>query len=120
MRSFHELNGALMVLMHKLVEASTIKDFRPISLIHYLGKLVLKILVVRLAPRLPELIHHRQSAFVKGRYIQDNFRYVHAAARLLHTHRRPCILFKVDLARAFDSVSWPFLIKVLEHLGFPL
>jgi hypothetical protein len=59
MRSFHELNGALMVLMHKLVEASTIKDFRPISLIHYLGKLVLKILAMRLAPRLPELIHHR-------------------------------------------------------------
>jgi hypothetical protein len=27
-------------------------------------------------------------------------------------------LFKVDLARAFDSVSWPFLIEILERLRF--
>ena len=34
--------------------------------------------------------------------------------------RKPSMLLKVDLAKAFDTVSWPFcLLEVLEHLGFP-
>jgi hypothetical protein len=76
MRSFHDLNRAPMVLLPKTAEADTIKDFKPISLIHYLGKLVSKIFAKRLAPRLPELIHHSQSAFIKCHYIHDNFRFV--------------------------------------------
>jgi hypothetical protein len=107
-----------MVLLPKTAEAATIKDFRPISVIHCLGKLVSKILVNRLAPRLPELMHRNQSVFVKGCYIQDNFRFVQATGKLLHARRKPCILFKVDIARAIDSMSWHFLIEILEHFGF--
>ena len=29
------------------------------------------------------------------------------------------MLLKVDIAKAFDSVAWPFLIEVLQHIGFP-
>lgn len=29
-------------------------------------------------------------------------------------------MLKVDLAKAFDTVAWPFLLEVLEHIGFPL
>jgi hypothetical protein len=116
--SFHELNGGLMVLLPKSSEATTIKDFRLILLIHYLGKLISKILANRLAPRLFDLVHCTRSAFIKGHYIQDNFRYVQAASRLLYARRKPCILFKVDLARALVSIAWPFLLEVLEHFGF--
>ena len=30
----------------------------------------------------------------------------------------PSVLLKVDIAKAFDSVSLPFLIEVLQHIGF--
>ena len=30
------------------------------------------------------------------------------------------MLLKVDLAKAFDSVAWPFLLEVLELAGFPI
>ena len=29
------------------------------------------------------------------------------------------MLLKVDLAKAFDSVAWPFLLEVLQRVGFP-
>lgn len=29
------------------------------------------------------------------------------------------MLLKVDLAKAFDTVAWPYLLEVLEHIGFP-
>jgi hypothetical protein len=28
------------------------------------------------------------------------------------------VLLKIDLAKAFDSVAWLFLLKVLEHAEF--
>ena len=94
------------------------KDFRPISLVHSFAKLVTKILANRLAPRLDSLVSTNQSAFVRGRCIHDNFLLVQQMARFLHNRREPRRLLKLDITKAFDSVSWPFLLEVLAHLGF--
>jgi hypothetical protein len=72
-RKFHAINEVIMVLLPKTPDVEAIKDYRPISLIHVLGKLFSKVIANRLAPRLNELIHITHSVFVKGRYIQDNF-----------------------------------------------
>jgi hypothetical protein len=29
------------------------------------------------------------------------------------------VLLKVDIAQVFDSVAWPFLLQLPEHMGFP-
>lgn len=36
----------------------------------------------------------------------------------LHSRKLPRVLLKLDIARTFDSVSWPFLLQVLRHHGF--
>jgi hypothetical protein len=68
-RSFHAINEALMTLLSKKVEVVSLKDFRPISLIHIIGKLFSKVLTNILAPKLDTLVHQSQSVFIKGRYI---------------------------------------------------
>ena len=50
----------------------------------------------------------------------DNFRSVQLYCRWLHKGSWPCVLLKIDISKAFDSVSWTFLLQVLECLGFPL
>lgn len=43
---------------------------------------------------------------------------VQQTSRLLHHQKKASLLFKVDITKAFNSVSWPFLIDVMKHLGF--
>jgi hypothetical protein len=111
-----KLNNALVVLLPKKDGATDVRGFRPISLTHSFGKLFSKLLAIRLAPRLPQLVAPNQSAFVKGRSIQDNFKLVQLTMRALHVNRIPSLLLKVDITKVFDSVS--FLIRILQHMGF--
>ena len=117
-RGFHDLNTATMVLLQKRQAPQGLRDYRPISLIHSVGKLFAKTLALRLAPRMMELIRGNQTAFIRGRRIHDSFRTVQLACRFLHSSKFPVVLLKIDLAKAFDTVAWPFLLEVMEHMGF--
>jgi hypothetical protein len=33
--------------------------------------------------------------------------------------KRDQAYFKIDNARAFDTMAWPFVLDILRHLGFP-
>jgi hypothetical protein len=61
-----------------------------------------------------------QSAFIGGCSIHDNFRAVQLAFIWLYMKKVPAVLLKIDISKAFHSVSWPFLLEVLQHLGFTL
>jgi hypothetical protein len=41
-------------------------------------------------------------------------------AKLLHMRKRLSILLKVDIAKAFNTVGWAFLLELLQHLRFSL
>jgi hypothetical protein len=117
-RNFYLINGALMILILKKPTPSGLMDYRPISLIHCISKLFSKELAMRLVPRMDEIIRANQTASIKGWRIHDNFRTVQLTCRWLHSFEFPAFFLKIDLAKAFDSVAWPFLLEVLQRLGF--
>jgi hypothetical protein len=119
-RSFHHLNEALLTLLPKVDNPESLANYRPISLIHSFGEIFAKVLANRFAPTLPHLISPNQSAFIKGCQIQDNFRYVMGTAGALLIRKSLSVLFKIDLAKAFDSVNWVFLLELLSAVGCPL
>jgi hypothetical protein len=43
---------------------------------------------------------------------------VQQTSRFLHKKNKATLLFKLDITKAFDSVSWPFLVEVMRQLGF--
>jgi mannosylglycoprotein endo-beta-mannosidase len=104
--NFHWLNSANIVLLPKKEGAEQITDFRPISLIHAIAKIISKMLALRLAPLMDELVSNAQSAFIKKRSIHDNFLYVKNHATRFHKNKTPALLFKLDIRKAFDSVRW--------------
>jgi hypothetical protein len=109
-RAFGRLNGTLIVLLPA--------DFRPITMIHSFAKLLSKILALCLAPRMQELISPNQNAFIRGRSIHDNFKYVQRAAVLIRKKKIPKLLLKLDVSKAFGTVVWPFLLDVMQAMGF--
>ena len=91
---------------------SKIYDFRPISLVTSLYKIIVKVLSGRLRRVLNETISLSQGAFVEGRQILDEV--VHEKKRL----GEEGVVFKIDFEKAYDNVDWGFLDNVLERKGF--
>ena len=107
------------VLIPKKDGAEAITDFRPISLIHSFAKIIAKVLALRLAPHMSFIVSPTQSAFIKRRSIHDNYMAVRNAIRRYHNSKLPTIFLKLDIAKAFDSVRWEYLLTLLNKLGFP-
>jgi hypothetical protein len=104
-QQLYDLRGrGLMTLLPKRADAITLGDYRLISLIHLIAKLFVKMLSLRLAPRLDELVSTNQNALISGRSLHDNFILVKPSSRLLHQLGAPRVLLKLDLARAFYSI----------------
>ncbi|KAL6328045.1 hypothetical protein AAG906_033313 [Vitis piasezkii] len=95
-----------------------ISDFKPISLITSLYKIIAKVLSGRLRGVLHETIHSTQGAFVQGRQIVD---VVLIANEIVDEKRRlgeKGVVLKIDFEKAYDHMSWDFLDHVLEKKGF--
>ena len=95
-----------------------ITDYRSISLIHSVAKLIAKVLALRLAPVIKDIISKSQSAFIIGRSIHDNFQYVRSSTRRFHHNRTPMLPIKLDISKAIDSIRWDYLLSLLQHIGF--
>ena len=67
---------------------------------------------------LKELIHNDQTGFIAGRYIGENTRLIYDIMDHTEQNNLPGLLLLVYFEKAFDSVSWSFIYKVLEYFGF--
>lgn len=117
-QNWNLLNSANVVLLPKKENPEAITDYRPISLMHSVAKILGKVRANRLAPHLNDIVSSSQSAFIKGRSIHDNFQYIHGAVNHFHRTKTPMLFMKLDIAKAFDNVRWEYMLEVLEKLGF--
>lgn len=93
-------------------------SYRPISVLNVDYKLFTAILAKRLEKMLPQLIHTDQTGFVLQRQTHDNIRRSLHILHHIHKNKLEALLVSLDAEKAFDSVSWAFLYKVLEQMRF--
>lgn len=117
-RMHHGLNATFLALIPKFGCLDESLGFRPISLCNVLYKILATIIVNRLKPILPELIALVQTGFVQGRQITDGIIVSQEVIHSLKSSRAPGMLIKLDLAKAFDRLSWIYLEGILKAYGF--
>nr|GEY79406.1 RNA-directed DNA polymerase, eukaryota [Tanacetum cinerariifolium] len=111
-------NASFIALIPKVADAKVVNDFRPISLIGSLYKVVTKILANRLATVMSDLVSDTQSAFVSNRQILDGPFILNVILAWCKRKKKHALIFKVDFTKAYDSVRWDYLLDVLLAFGF--
>ncbi|KAJ4754103.1 RNA-directed DNA polymerase (reverse transcriptase)-related family protein [Rhynchospora pubera] len=112
-------NLAHLILLPKKDDAQEMSEFRPISIVSYLPKLIAKVLANRITQFLPTLVSPSQTGFIKGRLISENFITAREMIFNISKSAEPSFMLKLDFHKAFDSMSWPFLLKTMRCRSFP-
>ncbi|KAG8100647.1 hypothetical protein GUJ93_ZPchr0013g35164 [Zizania palustris] len=113
------INNSYIILVPKKSNPTMVNDYRPISLVNSVIKIITKLLANRLQPLMPSIIHGNQYGFVKGRSIQDCLAWTFEYTHQCHCSKDPVALLKLDFEKAFDTVEHSTILLMLSHLGFP-
>ncbi|XP_074313628.1 uncharacterized protein LOC141648812 [Silene latifolia] len=115
-----QLNCTTLVLLPKVENPKSVKEFRPIACCNTLYKIISKLLCERLSDVLGQIISPTLCAFIKGRSILGN---ILISQDLVRLYTRKCVsprcLMKVDLRKAYDSIEWIFVEQMMNALNFP-
>ena len=89
-------------------------DFRSISLVTSLYKVISKVLATRLKKVLPSIINDSQMAFVEGRQIFYAILFASEPVDEWSLKGRKDVLLKLDLEKVYDKVDWSFLDMTMK------
>ena len=107
------LNATFIALIPKKHDAMEIKDYRPISFVGSVYKIIAKVLANHMRLVLGKVISDSQNAFVQGHQILDFMLIANECLDSRLKSGTPGILCKLDLEKAYDHVNWGFLLYVL-------
>ena len=118
--SLNELQSqSLITLLPKPEkDATSLKNWRPISLLNTDYKIASKAIANRIKSVLPNIISDSQTGFIKGRYIGENVRLLEEILDFVEDANIPCLLFFSDFEKAFDSVDHTYIFDTLKHFNF--
>ncbi|GJS47284.1 RNA-directed DNA polymerase, eukaryota, reverse transcriptase zinc-binding domain protein [Tanacetum coccineum] len=111
-------NTSFIALIPKISNPLVVSDYRPISLIGAQYKIIAKLLANRLARVIDSVISCEQTAFVKHRQILDGPLMVNEVIKWCNRKRDKLMIFKIDFEKAFDSISWDYVLQIMKFMGF--
>ncbi|KAL4282916.1 hypothetical protein GQ457_16G008630 [Hibiscus cannabinus] len=111
-------NHSFIVVIPKNHNPNTIEDFRPISLVSSVYKLLSKVLVIRLGSVLEGIIGDQQFAFCPGKQILDCSLIANEVIDFTRRKVLEGVIFKADFRKAYDTIDWGFLLVIVKKLGF--
>ena len=96
-----------------------LKEFSPVSLRNFIGKIISKILSTRLSHILRNSISFYQSCFVNGIIITEN---IMLGQEITHQIIRPNIgsnfTRMLDMTKAYERFCWAYIYLILRKMGF--
>jgi exonuclease III len=107
-------------LLPKKGALTSLKNWRPISLINCDAKIFTRIVTKRLAPILHKAIHPQQTGFLPGRFIAENGLALQLIMEQAQLQQKPGIGMLLDQEKAYDRVHPLYLEKTMLAMGLPV
>ncbi|GKV26629.1 hypothetical protein SLEP1_g35894 [Rubroshorea leprosula] len=96
-------NASFIVLIPKTENPQGIEEYRPISLIGIMYKIIAKLLANRLRKLLPKVIGEQQMAFLEGRQLAEGVVIANEVIDEVKRKKMKSFLFKVDFEKVYDK-----------------
>lgn len=116
MEKFHDsgqvslaINAYFVALIPKKAALESLTNYRPISLIGSVYKMLSKVLSIRLQRVLGEVIGDSQYAFTKGKHILDCALIANEVVHSLKLSKKKGAIWKIDFKKAYDSIEGSYL-----------
>jgi hypothetical protein len=109
---------ASIKLIPKKGDCTKLKNWRPISLLSYLYKVISSALNNRLKKVSSTIFSRSQKGFTKDQYIQEVLINVIEMIAHCREYNIPGAILSIDQSKAFDSMSHLYMHSVYEFFGF--
>ena len=110
--------GIITIIPKGDKDKSLLKNWRPLTLLNCLYKLVSGCVAERIKPQLDKIIHNDQKGFVSGRFIGEAIRSTYDIMNWANTKEKTGILLLIDFQKAYDSLSFSYIEKCLKFFNF--
>ena len=67
---------------------------------------------------LPYLVKEDHTGLMANRFIGDNIRLIYDLISYVNNNKISGLLLCLDFEKAFDSLDWEFMVKVVRAFGF--
>lgn len=111
------LSFGALPLIHKKGVKDEINNWRPITCLNSVYKILALALSRRISPILDSVILSKQKGFIKGRYILDAITSLWEGADFALEESIDFLFFKIDFDKAYDRIEWDFVLQSLHDLG---
>lgn len=111
------LDAYMVLLLKPGKDPLDCASYRPIALLNMDLKISTKVLANRLVGVISSLVNIDQTGFMPGKSTDTNLR-LFTHLQLLGPDAGTRIVVSIDIEKAFDSVDWGYMLRVLEVMGF--
>ena len=106
---------ALIKLIPKKNNPTTVHDWRPMSLLNTDYKILSRIISSRLKPILISIISLEQQCSLPNRQIFNNHLNILSAINYTNDFNQPLAILQIDFYKAFDSISHEFILLLPQN-----
>ena len=108
---------SIIVPIQKKQHATECKDYRTLSLICHVSKIMLRIITRRLEKKAYEYISTNQFGFRKEQGTREAIGMLRTICERSIEHGNDVYVGFVDLEKAFDRVDWRLMLETLKNIG---